>query len=135
MPTTTTVVMLDDNPDDLDIMAMAADDAPAVRFVPCDDPVAAVAALSRAAGSGDALALLLDWHLPGGQGPATLQAVRSDPHTATAYVMVNTGSDDPADRRAALAAGADGYSVKPAGFEASVALVTEVVRRARPAPG
>lgn len=128
----TTLAMLDDNPDDLDIMSMAAEEVPGVTFTPTDDEDDLIAALAAGAARGDALGLLLDWHLPGDQSRRTLAAVRARPEVSLAYVMVNTGSDDPADRASALAAGADGYSVKPAGYDESVALVAELARLARP---
>lgn len=130
------VAMLDDNPDDLDIMAVAASEVDdvgfrSVLFENNNDDVAVLTVLRAGAADGCRLALLLDWHLPADAGLRVVAAVRADPEITHTHVLVNSGSDDPFDRSSALAAGADGYSVKPAGYEASVELIRLLGRNAR----
>jgi len=120
--------MLDDNPDDLDIMALAASEVDgvvfqSVLFESVEASASVLHALRRGAADRCRLALLLDWHLPADAGVRLVAAVRADPSIAHTHVLVNSGSDDPVDRSKALAAGADGYSVKPAGYEASIELI------------
>jgi CheY-like chemotaxis protein len=57
--------------------------------------------------------VLLDMHLPDGSGLDVLDVLRDSPNTADLPVVVVTADAGPALRRQALAAGADGYVVKP----------------------
>ncbi len=57
--------------------------------------------------------VLLDWILPHMNGIACLQAIRSDPKTLHTRCVMITGDRTENHVREAIAAGADGYVVKP----------------------
>jgi len=57
--------------------------------------------------------VLLDWMMPGLSGLDLCRALRSDPVTAGAMIVMVTARVLPADRDAALAAGADHFVGKP----------------------
>ena len=56
---------------------------------------------------------LLDWMMPGLDGLEVCRALRADPLTAGAYIVIVTARALPSDREQALAAGADRYIPKP----------------------
>ena len=88
--------------------------------------------LRAARTAGVPAALLLDWHLFGDTSEGFVGSLRRDLDLAGLHIVINTGSDDPADRAVAIAAGADRYSIKPAGFDASVALLRHIARELAP---
>ena len=57
--------------------------------------------------------VLLDWMMPGMSGLDLCRALRSDPRTAGATIVMVTARAMARDRDAALAAGADHYVTKP----------------------
>jgi len=57
--------------------------------------------------------VLLDWMMPGPDGLEVCRALRADPLTAGAYIVIVTARALTADRERALAAGADRYVPKP----------------------
>ena len=57
--------------------------------------------------------VLLDWMMPGLSGLDLCRALRADPATAAAMIVMVTARVLPADRDAALAAGVDHYIGKP----------------------
>lgn len=57
--------------------------------------------------------VLLDWMMPGISGLDLCRALRADPATAGATIVMVTARALPRDRDAALAAGADHYIAKP----------------------
>lgn len=57
--------------------------------------------------------VLLDWSLPHMSGIACLQAIRSDPKTSHIRCVMITADRIEGHVREAIAAGADGYVVKP----------------------
>ncbi|MDR6218107.1 response regulator [Deinococcus soli (ex Cha et al. 2016)] len=60
--------------------------------------------------------ILLDYHLPGMTGLDVLGAVRERSQLDGIPVVVRSGSTDPRDAAAALAAGAQEYLTKPFGY-------------------
>lgn len=56
---------------------------------------------------------LLDWMMPGVSGLDVCRALRSDPRTAGALIVIVTARSGAGIRDAALAAGADQYVAKP----------------------
>ncbi len=70
--------------------------------------------------------ILLDVGLPGMDGLAVCRALKADPATATITVVLVTARCQPHERDAGIAAGADGYLVKPF---SPAQLVVEVRRR------
>jgi two-component system phosphate regulon response regulator PhoB len=57
--------------------------------------------------------VLLDWMMPGLSGLDLCRALRADPRTAGATIVMVTARAMGRDREAALAAGADHYVAKP----------------------
>ncbi len=70
---------------------------------------------------------IVDWMLPGRDGPAICRAIRAA-HLATAILML-TARSQIEDRVAGLDAGADDYLVKPFAFEELLARVRALGRR------
>ena len=60
--------------------------------------------------------ILLDYHLPGITGLAVVGAVRQQSQLDCVPIMVRSGSTDPRDAAASLAAGAQEYLSEPFGF-------------------
>lgn len=56
---------------------------------------------------------IVDWMMPGLEGPALCRRIRSDEATAHLYVILLTARDSHEDLVAGLDAGADDYLVKP----------------------
>ena len=56
---------------------------------------------------------ILDWEMPGVDGPALCRAIRQRPERASMYVVLLTARDARADIVAGLDAGADDYIIKP----------------------
>jgi DNA-binding response OmpR family regulator len=57
--------------------------------------------------------VILDWEMPGLDGPAICRRLRSEPSRAHLYVLLVTARSDRADIVSGLGAGADDYLVKP----------------------
>jgi DNA-binding response OmpR family regulator len=76
---------------------------------------------------------IVDWMLPGRDGPSICRAIRSA-HLATATLML-TARGQIEDRVAGLDSGADDYMVKPFAFEELLARVRALSRRFTVAAG
>jgi len=57
--------------------------------------------------------VILDWVMPGLDGPALCRLLRSDPDRAYVYVIMLTAKGGISDLETAMASGADDYLVKP----------------------
>lgn len=66
---------------------------------------------------------LLDWEMPGLQGPEVVQRLRSNQSQYPTYVILLTSRDSSADIVQGLRAGADDYVTKPANEDELVARV------------
>jgi DNA-binding response OmpR family regulator len=75
-----------------------------------------------AAADSPALALL-DWEMPGLQGPEVVQRIRSRATQTPTYVILLTSRDSSADIVQGLRAGADDYVTKPANEDELIARV------------
>lgn len=73
---------------------------------------------------------VVDWMLPGRDGPSVCQAIRSA-HLPTAILML-TARSQVEDRVAGLYAGADDYLVKPFAFDELIARIYALGRRLQP---
>ncbi len=60
---------------------------------------------------------IVDWMMPGLDGPELCRRIRQDPALSAMYVILLTARDGRADLVAGLEAGADDYIVKPFDFE------------------
>ena len=76
---------------------------------------------------------LLDWMMPELDGLEVCRALRADPATAGALIVIVTARARPDDREEALAAGADHYVAKP--FSPAELLAGSCSRRYDPAHG
>lgn len=74
----------------------------------------------------------LDVEMPGASGHDVLAAIKSSAALREAVVVMLTGLDDEAHRRRALAAGADGYVLKPTDPRRFLEAVAESVRQWTP---
>ena len=75
--------------------------------------------------------LLLDVMMPGQSGLDVLEVVRSDPELETMPVVVVSAFSSDADRRTALAAGANRFLAKPFDPDDLVSLVEELLQESR----
>jgi DNA-binding response OmpR family regulator len=78
--------------------------------------------------------VLLDLMLPGLDGMAVCQALRTDPQTAALPIIMLTARGEEAERIAGLQLGADDYVTKPFSPGELVARVAALLRRSQPAP-
>jgi two-component system phosphate regulon response regulator PhoB len=73
--------------------------------------------------------LILDWMMPGRNGPAVLETLRADPATRDLPVLMVTARLETAERAQLLAAGATACLAKPFGTAALRASVEEVLAK------
>jgi sigma-B regulation protein RsbU (phosphoserine phosphatase) len=107
----------------MSMRALVADDDPVARVILARAlPEWAVEPIVVADGvaawevitSGNAPSLaIMDWEMPGLDGPELCRRIRGNPATASMYVILLTGRDTVEDVVAGLDAGADDYLVKP----------------------
>jgi len=84
--------------------------------------------------SEDAPALaVLDWMMPGLEGPQVCQRVRARPDRPYTYILLLTGRSQKDDLLRGLEAGADDYLTKPFAFVELLARVRALLRRGQPA--
>ena len=86
----------------------ANDGEEAWKKLDCDDPPALA---------------LLDWEMPGLQGPEVVQRIRSRERGSPTYIILLTSRDSSADIVQGLRAGADDYVTKPANEDELIARV------------
>jgi CheY-like chemotaxis protein len=106
------IVLVDDNTDHLELMGLAlrASDnpCPVVTFSSGED---CVAAIER--GSVKPRLVLLDFNMPGLDGPAAVQRLRGLDAMRTVPIVMMSTSDQALDVQRARAAGADSFVIKP----------------------
>ena len=91
-----------------------------------DEAADGAAALALARKNPPDLALL-DWMMPSLDGLEVCRALRADPSTAGATIVIVTARARPDDRAEALAAGADHYVAKPFSPAALLELVHQAL--------
>ena len=74
---------------------------------------------------------LLDWEMPGLQGPEVVEKIRGSQSQAPTYVILLTSRDTSADIVSGLRAGADDYVTKPANEDELIARVNVGARVVR----
>jgi sigma-B regulation protein RsbU (phosphoserine phosphatase) len=74
---------------------------------------------------------LLDWEMPGLQGPEVVQRLRSRDQASPTYIILLTSRDSSADIVQGLRAGADDYVTKPANEDELIARVNVGARVVR----
>lgn len=90
------------------------------------DGEAAIACLDGRDGPATPCLVLLDQKLPGRSGLEVLEWIRNRSRNPTVPVLLLSASTYDADVQAAYLVGANGYLVKPASYEASVAMAKAV---------
>jgi two-component system, OmpR family, alkaline phosphatase synthesis response regulator PhoP len=71
--------------------------------------------------------IFLDWSMPGRSGLEVCRALRDDPRTAQAKIVMVTSRSEKEDRLAGIEAGADDYITKPFSPVQLLDKVTEVL--------
>ena len=128
-----TVLHVDDDPNDLELLRAAAHKA-RVHFIirTVEDGEQAIAYLTGAGIYADRKRhplpslILLDLKMPRASGFEILKWVRTQPQLKAMPIVVLSGSQLQEDMRQAYARGANSYLVKPLGFDALVGLVKNI---------
>ena len=130
---TSTVLVVDDNSDDLLLLKLACKAAsPCFQMRAADGGEAGIAYLesSRVGGTPEVCPLpqlvLLDLKMPGMSGFDVLAWLRSQREFAHLPVAILTSSIHPEDRARAMEMGADHFFVKPVGYEGLQDLVRTI---------
>jgi len=125
-----TVLLVEDNPDDAELIAYAFDKLRINNpLVVVGDGDAAVDYLGATGAYADRLRhplpalILLDLKLPRRSGFEVLRFLRSQDATRHTPVVVLTSSSQPEDIRRAYDSGANSYLVKPVGRDSLIAMV------------
>jgi two-component system phosphate regulon response regulator PhoB len=116
-------VLIAEDDDSLRSLLRLSIDVGGVDIVETADGVQALAAARAQAPD----LVLLDWMMPELNGLDLCRTLRSEPATAGALIVIVTARALPADRAAALAAGADHYVSKPFSPGALLDLVQHVL--------
>ena len=74
-------------------------------------------AMDRLSGPGAPRLALLDWVMPGMDGPDVCRAIRARPDRSYIYIVLLTSKESKADLVAGLEAGADDYLTKPCHYD------------------
>lgn len=117
LPPPVRVLVVDDNPDDLDLLrlCLATVGAHCVVAEARSGPEA-IAKLREAPAGERAQLVVLDVNMPGMNGREVLRTLRADPLTSRIPVLVLSSSDDPRDVEALYQLGASCYLLKPSGL-------------------
>ncbi len=127
IPSRSPIVVLDDHEADRFVLGLVLGrsrlDNPVIEFETGSELLAHLERVKRGLEAVPAL-LLLDVNLPGMDGFAVLERIRSEAMFGRApQIAMLTSSDAPGDMEHAAALGADCYICKQSGFEAFVTLI------------
>ena len=126
------ILLVEDNPDDVELTRLAFEEASvANRVVVAADGAEALDYLfARGPHAGrdpsELPSIVLDLNLPKLDGREVLQAIRANPATRDLPVIVLTTSAEPFDVEASYALGVNSYIQKPVDFEQFVWAVRQV---------
>lgn len=127
------ILLVEDNPDDVELTRIAFSEAGIERQLAVVrdgaealDYLFARGRYSHREGQDHPAIVLLDLNLPKLDGREVLQAIRSDERTRALPVVVLTTSDEPFDVEASYALGVNSYIQKPVDFEQFVAVVKQI---------
>lgn len=115
--TSDTVLIIDDDVMDTQLVQRALERQPSLREVEVFHDAASALARLRKGDLKAPLFVLLDLNMPGMNGFEFLGAMKTDDTAGLTPVVVWTTSDALQDRREAYARGASGYFVKPSRFQ------------------
>ena len=128
------LLIVEDNPHDLELACVALELGEVLAEV--STAPGGQEALDRLrAGSAAPDLVLLDLNMPRLSGLDVLRALKGDPALRGFRVVVFTTSDEPRDREVCLAAGADGYLLKPSGLGELIITLQALARRWLAPPG
>ncbi len=116
------VLVIEDNPDHFELLSVAFEMAGLpCQLIHCVDGETGLRTIRENHDSNGRASLpdliTLDLNLPGIQGHAVLDALKTDPVTRTVPVIVMTSSNADADRRQAYESHANSYVCKPDDFD------------------
>lgn len=121
----TTVLLVDDNQADLEILRLAFEDIPSITVVPQHSGHSALKWLLTTHLTSDVL-MVTDLNMPVMDGIRLIQEVRQACDVPPISLVVST-SDRPVDIGRAYAGGANGYHTKPMGFHETKSLCRQIV--------
>jgi CheY-like chemotaxis protein len=120
----TKILHVEDNPDDVMLMALAFRKAGiAAKLDVATDGAKAMAALEPGAASPVPFCVLLDIKLPSVSGLEVLGWIRKQPHLKRLIVIMLTSSLLPGDINQAYDLGANSYLIKPPNLDSLIELV------------
>jgi CheY-like chemotaxis protein len=122
----TDIVLVDDNADHMELMLLAMRTLGVNQVATFQSGEDCVAAIER--GSVVPRLVVLDFNMPGLDGPATAARLRHLEAGRTVPIVMLSTSDQPADVRRARAAGADSYVSKPRPDQTWLELMTSLTR-------
>jgi DNA-binding response OmpR family regulator len=122
----TSVVVVDDDPDIRELVAMKLSNAGYTVAVEADGESGLATARSV-----EPDLVVLDWMMPGLTGIEVCRALRDDPRTAATAVMLLTARAQEHDIETGFAAGADDYLVKPFSVRELATRVEAILARGR----
>jgi len=122
----TTILLVEDSPDDLELMRLAIRSTGLAAEVVCArDGVKALEALQ----TGELPAVvLLDLRMPRFDGFQVLERMRASDRLRYVPVVVLSSTDEPGDIRRAYEAGANSFVCKPMGFAAAREVIADLGR-------
>ncbi|HEU5367913.1 MAG TPA: response regulator [Ktedonobacterales bacterium] len=118
-----TVLIVEDNPDLLDLLLMALPRLGPFRVVGVSDGIAGLEQFYAQRPQ----CVVIDVKMPGLDGYQLVRALRGDPETAAAPLIILTALAQQKEQFAGLAAGADLYLVKPVTPQDLVAAIRQVI--------
>ncbi|HCA25010.1 MAG TPA: two-component system response regulator [Pseudomonas sp.] len=127
---TQSILLVEDNPDDIALMLHALNDNrianPVVVAEDGEQALQTLFGTNEQAESGAPALILLDLNLPKRNGLEVLRELRSHPDTRLVPVVILTSSLEPSDRLNAYQAGANSYLRKPVDFDEFVHVAQQV---------
>jgi len=126
-PDAPTLLLVDDNPDLLDMLTLALRTLGGFTIVRATD---GVSGLEQAIAVRPACAVI-DVLMPGLNGVQLVRALRGDPATADIPLVILTAMAQEKDLFAGLAAGADQYLTKPATPQAIIVAIQQAIALTR----
>jgi CheY-like chemotaxis protein len=118
-----TVLIVEDNPDLLDLLLMALPRLGPFKVVGVSDGIAGLERFYELRPQ----CVVIDVKMPGLDGYQLVRALRGDPETASTPLIILTALAQQKEQFAGLAAGADLYLVKPVTPQDLVAAIQQVI--------
>lgn len=124
-----TVLLVDDNPQNLELLEIYMEDLPGIRVVTATNGLEAMNIVAEESPD----LILLDIMMPKLSGFEVCKRVKADPKTRDIIVIMVTALNEPSDIERAAECGTDDYISKPIDRKAMVDLVRNLLfARSRP---